>query len=388
MAMAEFVGGALANPYVRAAAAAAPYMRAAYNVARSINLGSTEPLPAMNGRSGRVKRRRMFRRKRSSKRSGKSSSRMVTKYHERAQTYRKKRFAGRVKRRYGFRKRVINAIAQDGPAKQFVFNTQGVNSATNVFCSIPVASGLQGMAVVGSLYTWAGDENVTGNMSRDCYELLSNVTQANAQAYTNLLGATKAYTDIFDSKIKVEGGFAEVMLNNPSGGAAIIVDLYECICRRDKYGQSTTTSLLASDLYAGTVANNVLTQNGEPQPVTANTTYGVTPFQNDGFVHQWKIVKVTRVRLEPGSSTTYTMSSKPMKTIQGEYFRGVVSGEDEVLGSQVAKRGLTRILVARCFGEPIQTGTGAATLYYNCIRRYTARALNSQSEELALLKQP
>lgn len=368
------------------------YFDAAKAILNTVKWNSSVQPQMSYGRRGRGHKlggggRKMRGRKRNyKKRQG--GSNMVTKYHEKAQTYRKKKFGGRKKRSYHFRKRVIKAIADDAPAKQFVMNPVGGTGSNITASAMAVASGKQVMTVIGSLHTWAGNENANDHASRDMYEIHATLAQANAQAYVNSLGGVSGYADIYDCKSRVEGGYSEVILNNPSGGATVIVDLYECVCRRDKYGQAILSDLLDASQFAGQVSSSVFQDQGGPASVTSTDSLGVTPFQMDGFVHQWKIVKVSRVRLEAGSSVTYTMTNRSMKTIHGEQFRGLISGTNDEVGKQIAKRGLTKILVARAFGEPTATGTGAATIYYNNVRRYTGRVLNNQAEELTKLVNP
>lgn len=357
--------------------------RAAYDYATG---GSSAPSNMTSGR-GRLNMKRVKRPQQNLRRSAQSqASGQVSKYHDIKNTYKSKKWGKKSKKKYNFRKRVIKAVLDDAPAKQFVMNTYGVNAFGST-AVIPVVSGSQQMLVVGSLYSWCGNVGNAGGY-RDCYDMHSNLVQVDGQAYTSSLGTSKVYSNIFDSKTRIEGGYSEIMINNPSGGNTMTLDLYECVCRRDIFGQNDWSDLLTSNEFAETRMNDVFAPQGQPAAITSHETFGVTPFQIDGFVHSWKIVKCTRVRLEANASTTYTMSKRSYKTIHGEYFRGLTEGEDDVFGHQVAKKGLTRILVCRAYGDPTSTGTGAASLYFNNIRRYTGRLVNSKPEELALLRQP
>lgn len=343
---------------------------------------------ARNGRS------KMSRRSKKGRRSGKKgrggSGKSITKYHDIKSVYSKRGLGGRKRRALSFRKKVIKAICEDGPAKQVLMNSPGLADSGVVSQSLGCNNGTQGMGVVGALYTYAGSGNI-GEGNRDCFDLLYNACVSDVQVYEGAAGAS-TYSVPEDSKIRVEGAHAEFIISNPSGGQEVLVDLYECVARRDissSSSQRTLGDLMVNSRMAGSsIISAVATWGSPATPVDAMTAYGVTPFQVDGFVHQFKILKTTRIKLEVGSYATYSMHDSRMRTLHGEDLIPEI-------GSMVAKKGLTKVLVARVFGPPRTSGTAtasadtnAATLRFNCVRSYTVRNLNNTPQEFVKLRVP
>lgn len=367
------------------ASAAIPYFQAARQVLGTMGPWSKSPSMAGGVRKGRSRRMKRG----SKKRQGgkKSGGRSITKYHDIRSTYTKRKMGGRKRRAMNFRRKVIKAICEDGPAKQVLMNSPGFASSGQAAQALGVAAGQQNMGVVGSLYTYAGSVNI-GEGNRDVYDMLANASVSDIQVYQ---GSTTpvGYIVPQDSKIRIEGAHSEIMISNPAGGADALVDLYECVCRRDisnSTQQDTLSDLISNVRMAGSAIVSSFGTIGSPAtPANAMLTMGVTPFQVDGFVHQFKILKTTRVKIEAGSYTTYTLHDSRMRTAYGEEVVPEV-------GSQVAKKGWTKILVARAQGFPTTgaagASTGAFTLYYTNCRTYTVRNLNNKPEEFVQLRVP
>lgn len=378
------LGGSYAVPYaLKAMSAAAPYFGAAKTLLNSVRWES--PNMRKYGGSKRIgKKYRKFSKKSRGKYGKNAKTNVITKYHDVKGTYVAKRLRGRKRSKYSFRKRVIKAIIEDGPAKQVLMSPPGTAGTAIASQSITVASGSQNIGIVGSLYSWAGiQNNQEGN--RDCYDMINNAMQSDVQVYAGSANAATVYTDVSDSKLRIEGGHAETVIWNSNAGDDMMVDLFECVCRRDVANQTTLDALVAGARFAGSAIANASSVLGTPASVSGVTAWGVSPFQIDGFVHQFKIVKATRVKLEPGGYTTYTMHDSKLRTCHGEELY-------KDIGIKVAKKGWTRVLLAQCRGMPISAtagaATGSSTLRFLCTRSYTVRNLNHNPEEIVALTKP
>lgn len=116
-------------------------------------------------------------------------------------------------------------------------------------------------------------------------------------------------------KILIEKVFTTYTFKNTTNVPLRMV-LYDCVCRRD--GTSTQTPLAAWQL--GDTHEGVTYPVGTTNANTQNVRFpGSTPFQSEQFCQYYKVRKVTKFELHPGSIHRHTMYTKPGGLMSAEY---------------------------------------------------------------------
>jgi len=167
-----------------------------------------------------------------------------------------------------------------------------------------------------------------------------------------------------------------LMTNTTGDGARAIVDIYECVARRDWKPNDDPTSLFTNtlptnDQFGGTTAPKALSFGN----------LGVTPFDNPVFCETWKILKVRRIKIEDGATATLQFRDPKHRKIEYQ----------NMVGNKSWVKGVTRCWIPIVYGAPAYfTSTAiraaAVTVQVDITRNYHFRNLSVSTPSAAALQ--
>lgn len=247
-----------------------------------------------------------------------SSGKAVTSFHDVVRTYRSRRLRRktlkRMRRNY---KRYLNNVTQAQAPQKIVFTGNKVVSGS---------AGAQGLGIIPGLFTGFGS---TG--WRDMNAILT----ANAKDGSNLNHAPTIGGSLAN-KIYVKSGLMEMDITN-TGSTACIVEIFECIVRKNTSNDSTFPQI-------GTPGNFLVSDYADESALT-NVSQYYTPFDDTSFVRNHRILNCKKVYLAAGAATDIMIRS-----------RGFLYDPAKVVGYAVPGR--SRFWVMCVTGSP-QNNAGA-----------------------------
>lgn len=189
-----------------------------------------------------------------------------------------------------------------------------MNSAITSRFSPPTTSGEQGVHLLPS---WQGSA-LGAELPQFGVGMLNDINNALAAiepttATQNSAGNTTALT----RKIMVKFVSTAYNIKNVTN-VPIRVILYNCVARRDQ--QATYRP---DQAWTGGVQDEFVTLPSGVAPTNAQASNmpGATPFQSQQFCQYYKVRKVTKFELHPGSLHVHRVTTKPGGLLSSEYFR-------------------------------------------------------------------
>uniref|UniRef100_A0AAU6S518 Capsid protein n=1 Tax=Barbastella barbastellus feces associated circovirus 1 TaxID=3139967 RepID=A0AAU6S518_9CIRC len=231
--------------------------------------------------------------------------------------------------------------------------------------TISSVTNTQATALIPGLYSMNGNHpsGTTNTNFYDIYEIFSAYKNTASLLNDTILEFTSACWNC-------------LMTNTTGDGARAIVDIYECVARRDWKPNDDPTSLFT----------NTLPTNDQFGGVTApkSLSYGnlgVTPFDNPVFCETWKILKVRRIKIEDGATATLQFRDPKHRKIEYE----------NMVGNKSWVRGVTRCWIPIVYGAPnylsdTAVRAAAVTLQVDITRNYHFRNLSTSTPSAAALQ--
>ena len=253
-----------------------------------------------------------------------SGSKAITVQHDVVRTYKARKVNKRKLRRLRrSRKTYLRNKLSFLNAKVFRF--------TGNFVMTGLAGG-QGIGIVPGIFTLFG-RNTANSSWDDLYQMnnssLSLQTQSNT--YNPPVGVLSGTT-----KFAIKSAIMEMDFTN-TGSTACIVEIFECIARRNVESDADTPGVNYTTGYeAGVLGSSAAT----------NTSQYYTPFDDQVFCKKYKILNCKKVYLAPGAASDLMVKSKgfvfdPKKSLSG------IGG-----ASPFALPGRTRFWVVLATGSP------------------------------------
>lgn len=226
---------------------------------------------------------------------------------------------------YGMgRPRMIDKVANQMPPNTIVYNTGGFISAT---------AGLQGVSDSLSLFGMFDDIDLNNMISQVKDQVSALIKNAFAEQQISYL---------------IQHGHAEMTLKNDTNELNT-VRIYDIICRRDTTREDPSGQRMypynmwqLGDYYSG--RDGAVNQNS----ITNYQTPGATPFESKTFTSFYKVAKVTKIVMDPGSIHSHTVKWSPMRLWSN-------TNESKDL---VGMKGLTVYSMVVAEGAPIYAETG------------------------------
>ncbi|ALE29804.1 putative capsid protein [Lake Sarah-associated circular virus-48] len=160
------------------------------------------------------------------------------------------------------------------------------------------------------------------------------------------------------------------VMNNISGtGVRAIVDVYECVARRDWKPSDNPYSVFSNFL-----PDNSQFSNTSAAFRLTSLNLGVTPFDNPTFCELWKILKVRRIKLEDGATATLQFRDPKRRKIE---YQSKVSNKSSI-------KGVTRFWLPIVYGVPSLNGEAplraeACQVAFDVVRNYHFRQLSTST---------
>ncbi|UJO02091.1 Cap [Molossus molossus associated circovirus 2] len=168
------------------------------------------------------------------------------------------------------------------------------------------------------------------------------------------------------------------LANVTGNGTRAVVDIYECVARRDWKPNDDPVSIFRNTF----PDNSQFAQAGAQAFPMSSTQLGVTPFDNPLFCEQWKILKVRRIKLEDGATATLQFRDPKHRKI--EYQTKVQN--------KTAVRGVTRCWIPIIYGQPVDNAGAplraeSVKVVFDVQRNYHFRQLSTSTPSAGLLLQ-
>jgi len=302
------------------------------------------------------------------KRSGRDTGN-TTQYADSSTLYRRKAAPRRVRNRVrAFANRVRSVIDGEVGLQIAVIPFA---STTVSGCQTPVSitslTNNQATSLLPGLYSGNGNHpstSINGNFD-DLYAIFNAYKPSGALVDDTILEFTSAVWNC-------------VITNVTGSGLRAVVDIYECVARRDWKPSDDPVSIFNNTL----PDNGQFAQAGVQAFPLSTTNLGVTPFDNPEFCEQWKILKVRRIKLEDGATATLQFRDPKRRKIE---YQTKVQNKSFV-------RGLTRCWIPIVYGVP-NANAGAplraegVTVCFDCVRNYHFRQLSTSTPSAGLLLQ-
>lgn len=196
----------------------------------------------------------------------------------------------------------------------------------------------------------------------DSADLYDDIARINADAAAYSEGTT---TLMAQQKVRMTSGVIDVTFENRASDGAEVptptdmeVDVYEMLCIRDIYIDDVNQS----DRDIIDFFNYACVQQNPPKVDKTGAAIGTqlsvsqlgwTPFDTGLVGKYFKVLKKTKKYMTPGGFFTYQMRSPGNRTVSGDKL--FVAGDNGAEGTgakAIAYKGLTRILLFICKGEP------------------------------------
>lgn len=208
----------------------------------------------------------------------------------------------------------------------------------------PSTSGEQG---VHDLPSWEG----TGvqELANFGQQMLQDINATLAAIEPTAATQNQANTTALTRKIMIKSVTTAYQLKNMTNSPVRVI-LYNCVLRRD---QQTVTR--PSTVWAQGVINEAIPLAGNANLLGPGVP-GATPFQSEQFCQFFKVRKVTKFELHPGSVHVHRVTTRPAGLLSAEYFNNFKG-----------YRGLTSYVMAVVTGgitEDIAALTSVSTSQY------------------------
>lgn len=272
----------------------------------------------------------------------------TTKYSDAATLYSRKRAPRRIANRMRKFAAKVKSVIDGETGLQVAIRPQYTGSLADP-CTVVTTANTQGKTLLPGLWSMNGPgfTGGTNNGWDDTNAVFSETFSSGKLANDCVLDFCSG---VYDLRIHAE----------PGNALPMFVDLYECVARKDLVASISPDTLLAQ----------IPTQDalgGSGGAAVSAATPGWTPFHVPAFCEQWKILKVRRMKMEPGATQTIQFrDSKHRKFEWQTQFRFS------------ALRGVTRCYIPVVHGPPTSTAAvGYGTVYFNAIRSYCYRTLQN-----------
>jgi len=340
-------------------------VRARASSSRMGSMGSLIRRTADHFRSGRANRISLFNRNRGagsqtsqSRRSGRDTG-STTKYADSSTLYRRRPAPRKLRNRVRkFAARVQSVIDGEVGLQVAVIPYATAVAGYSTPVVIQTLVNTQTSALIPGLYSANGSHpstSVNGNWY-DLYEVFQAFYSSTALGDDSILEFTN-------------GVWNCAMTNVTGNGSRAIVDMYECVARRDWKPTDNPYSIYtnffpSTNGFAGSSGNNQISLG----------QLGVTPFDNPVFRELFKILKVRRIKLEDGA--TATLQFRDPKHRKMEYL-SKVSNKSSI-------KGVTRFWLPIVYGAPNYLSSTnmrscAVTVNIDCVRNYHFRQLSKST---------
>ncbi|AUM61847.1 capsid [uncultured virus] len=277
----------------------------------------------------------------------------TSRYKDEALLYRRKAAPPRVRRRVRKFVARVQSVLDGEVGLQVAIVPYGAPAAgyVNPVVATP-AQNSQIMPTIPGLYSMNGNHPSTTTNANwyDIYEIFQQYYTSGTLSNDVIIEFTNA---VWDCK----------MYADSSNSAPAFVDMYECVARRDYGSASDPQTLLAASL------PSTSSFTGASGPIgLATTSPGVTPFDAPAFCEQWKILKVRRYKLEPGTSASLQFRDPKHRKIEYQ----------SKVASKSWNRGVTRCWIPIVYGVPTAAGTRqvAVSVVFDVVRNYHFRQIS------------
>lgn len=316
-----------------------------------------------SGRANRVSLVNKMRGAGSKTKTGKKfhQSGYTSKYDDFTTLYRRRAAPRRVARRVRAFVRRVKSVLDGEVALQVAVRPQ-INSSLNAPVLLSVGSvNTQNTTTLPGLYFIHGPgfTNGSNNGLDDVDAIFSGYQSSGSLANDTILEFSNA---VWDAKVYASS----------SNTTSMFLDLYECVARKDIPQVAAGTQGDPNALFASSLPSKAL-WSGSGSGALTTSSLGVTPFDAPAFCEQWKIVKVRRIKLEPGA--THSIQFRDPKHRKFEW---------QTLYNYATLRGVTRAFIPIVYGPPNTSGDigSKGDVAINVMRNYHFRQI-SQSEPSA-----
>jgi len=295
---------------------------------------------------------------RQSRRSGRDTG-STTKYADSSTLYKRRAAPARLRNRVRKFAARVQSVIDGEVGLQVAIIPYAVNAGGYNFSQAITSLGnQQASGLIPGLYSCNGvHPSTTVNANwYDLYEVFQAFYSSTSLGDDSILEFTSACWNC-------------AMTNVIGDGSRAIVDIYECVARRDWKPTDSPYSVFtnffpSTNGFAGSSGNNQITVN----------QLGVTPFDNPVFCELFKILKVRRIKLEDGATATLQFRDPKHRKIE---YLSKVSNKSWI-------KGVTRFWLPIVYGPPGTVSSsnimaGHASVLFNCTRNYHFRQLSKST---------
>lgn len=232
-----------------------------------------------------------------------------------------------------------------------------INLVRNQIQNYSAAAGSQLVFSVGNMF---GFGNATF-LEDDYARVIFDSTQITSSATAGVVDSTHAANQrVFVKTCQSDFTF-ENSTNVAGTGVDLEVDLYELICTKDVYtddtGGPTTQTLDGWITYVNNLNLRPQALEDQNNPLLFNAvgtaTMGWTPFENSHLLRFFKVLSKKKYYMTPNGHFTYTMKTRSHWIKGDDLFVGTgATGSISSLVKPLAIKGLTKVLICVCKGEP------------------------------------
>lgn len=288
----------------------------------------------------------------------------TSKYDDFSTIYSRRRAPRRIARRVrSFVRRVKNVI--DGEVGLQVAVRPQINAGLNAPVLLSVGSvNTQNTSRLPGLYFVHGPGFTSGsnNGLDDVDAIFSGFQSSASLANDVILEFTNA---VWDAKFYAAS----------TNASPCFIDLYECVARKDIPQTAAGTAADPNALWASSLPSDA-NWGGSGAGGINTSTLAVTPFDAPAFCEQWKILKVRRIKMEPGA--THSLQFRDPKHRKFEW---------QTLYNYATLRGVTRAFIPVLYGPPDVAGDMASEckVAINVMRNYHFRQLSNSIPSAAAI---